>query len=76
VARHGLWKNRIIGPFFFHNTATGENYLDVVRNEGFPVILSEQGRISGMVPSKMANIIITAVQSENGWMNSSLNIVL
>ena len=32
----GLWRDHVLGPFFFNETVTGERYLNMLQNDLIP----------------------------------------
>lgn len=39
----GIWKDQIVGPFFFEDTVRGENYLIMLRTEALPSLPNNEG---------------------------------
>jgi hypothetical protein len=76
MERCGLWNDRIIAPFFSHNTVTGENYLDVA-NGAFPAILNEQVyHPECFQQDSSSSMLSTDVQSDDEGINVSVGILL
>jgi hypothetical protein len=64
----GAWDMHVIGPFFFHETVTGENYLNILGDQMIPQLDELGGQPEWFMQDGAPLPLIMHCQCVAGWM--------